>query len=108
MIPELRSVEQNKRMWAMLGDISRQVEWPCDGQMKLLSTEDWKDIFTAGLLKHQRIAAGLEGGFVMLGQRTKSMPKAVMTELIELMFAFGAEKGVEWTDPTIVPLEAYA
>lgn len=91
-----RTLEQNDLMWAVLTDIARQVEWPVDGKLQLLEPEDWKDILSAGLRKSQRIAQGIEGGFVMLGQRTSRMTIGNMSELIELAYAFGAEHGVVW------------
>lgn len=94
-----RTLEQNARMWAMLTDISRQVEWPVDGRLQKLTPEEWKTIFTAGLKRHQRVAQGLEGGFVMLGESTSRMRVGEMTDLIELMFAFGAEHGVRFLEP---------
>jgi hypothetical protein len=93
-----RSLEQNAKMWAVLTDIAHQVQWPVDGKMQYLAPEDWKDILSAGLRKSQRVAAGVEGGFVMLGQRTSRMRVGEMVELIELAHAFGAERGVVWGD----------
>lgn len=89
-----RSLDQNAKLWAMLGDISRQVEW--HGQR--LSPEDWKTIGTASLRKC-RFVPGIDPGTVVpLGLRTSDMTKAEMAELIESLFAFGAERGVQWTD----------
>lgn len=93
-----RTLEQNAKMWAMLGDISSQVQWHVDGKMQYLDSEDWKDILTAGLKKTQRVAAGIEGGFVMLGQRTSKMKIGEMIELIEFCLWFGAERGVVWSN----------
>ena len=93
-----RSLEQNAKMWAMLGDIADQVEWPVDGRLQRLSAEDWKDILSAGLNKSQRVAQGVDGGFVMLGQRTSKMRVSEMVELIEFIAWFGAEKGVRWSE----------
>ncbi len=98
-VKETRSQEQNDRMWAMLTDISKQIDWPVDGKLQRLDPEEWKHIFSAGLKQHQRVAAGLEGGFVILGQRTSKMNVRQMTDLITLMFAFGDQRGVQWTDP---------
>lgn len=104
-----RSVEQNALMWAVLTDISRQVEWFVDGRKQLLPPEDWKDILTAGLKKTQRVAAGVEGGFVMLGQRTSRMRVGEMVELIEFAYWFGGEHGVKWGEkPKPVVLRAAA
>ena len=44
-----RSLPQNDKLWAMLTDISRQVDWY--GQK--LTPDDWKIIFTASLLSLQ-------------------------------------------------------
>lgn len=96
-----RSLDQNALMWSALGDIARQVQWPVDGKMQHLEPEEWKDILTAGLKKHQRVAQGIEGGFVMLGSRTSRMTIGEMSELIELCHAFGAEHGVQWSPTSI-------
>lgn len=89
--PETRSSHQNRKLWVMLGEIAAQVDWY--GQE--LSAEDWKHILTASL-KKQRAVPGIDGGFVVLGTKTSSMSKVDMTELIELMHAFGAERGVRF------------
>lgn len=89
-----RSLDQNAKLWPMLADISKQVEW----HGLYLSKEDWKDMFTASL-EQQRSAPGIDGGFVIFGTRTSKMGKAKLAELIELMYAFGAEHDVVWTDP---------
>lgn len=91
-----RTLEQNAKLWAVLTDISRQVQWNVDGKLQYLDPEDWKVILTAGLKKHQRIAAGVEGGFVMLGQSTSKMKVGEMVELIEFALWFGSERGVQW------------
>lgn len=92
----------------MLNDLSRQVHWPVDGQLQLLDAEDWKHIVSAGLKRHQRVAAGIEGGFVILGQHTSKVSRKEMSDLITLMFAFGADKSVKWSDPEIISLAASA
>lgn len=89
--PKKRTLPQNSIMWGMLGDVSAQVDWY---GMKLKS-EEWKDIFTASL-KVQKTVPGIEGGFVVLGEHTGRMNVKEMACLIELMSAFGAEKGVKF------------
>lgn len=86
---EQRSDAQNRRLWAMLGEVSMQVDWY--GQK--LTAEDWKHVFTAAL-KKERVVPGLNGGFVVLGQSTSKMIKAEMCDLQTIIEAFGAEKGV--------------
>jgi hypothetical protein len=87
-----RSLDQNAHLWAVLTDISNQVDW--HGQK--LSPEDWKSILTAGLKKEQRMAPGISGGWVVLGISTSKMTKSEFSELLELAYAFGAEKGVQF------------
>ncbi len=93
-----RTTEQNKKMWAMLNDISHQVDWLVDGRMQKMSSEEWKDVLTAGLKKHQRLACGIDGGMVMLGCRTSKMGKREAAELIEFIYWFGGEKSVQWKE----------
>jgi len=88
-----RSIGQNALMWALLSDISRQVEW--HGQK--LTKKDWKWIFTAAI-RRQRMVPGVDGGMVYLGEPTSGMSKQEMSDLIELIYSFGAEHQVEWTD----------
>lgn len=90
--PEKRSDPQNRRMWAMLGEIAAQVDWY--GQK--LSADDWKHVLSASLRK-QRAVPGIDGGFVVLGLSTSKMSKAEMSELQTLMEAFGAEKEVRFS-----------
>ena len=96
---EIRTAEQNEKMWAMLTDLSEQVQWPVNGLMQYISKEDWKHVLTAGLEHGQRIAQGIEGGFVVLGTSTSRMSKKRMSALIELAQFFGDQRGVRWTDP---------
>lgn len=92
--PEKRSDAQNRRLWALLADIAAQVDWY--GQK--LTSEEWKDVFSASL-KRTKVVPGLDGGFVVCGQSTSKMTKAEMCELQELMEAFGAERGVKFRAP---------
>ena len=98
---ETRTTAQNRIMHARLTDISRQVEWMIDGVMVKPSPEDWKDILSAGLKKSQRVARGIDGGFVMLGQRTSKMTVREMSEMIELCGLFGDQHGVRWSPTSL-------
>jgi hypothetical protein len=88
-----RSLEQNRKMWALLHDLENQVVW--HGQK--LTAENWKDVMTASL-KRQQVVPGIDGGFVVLGTSTRKMTKLELSELIELIYAFGSQHGVEWSD----------
>jgi hypothetical protein len=89
----LRTLDQNKLMWAVLSDLARQVNW--HGQ-KLDSTE-WKCVLTAAL-KRQKVVPGIDGGFVVIGQSTSKMTKQELSEVIELGYAFGSQHGVVFGD----------
>ena len=87
-----RTLEQNALMWPLLACLSKQVLW----YGVRMSDEDWKDMLTASLGK-QRSAPGIDGGFVVFGERTKTYSKSQFSELIELIYAFGAQHGVDFT-----------
>ena len=97
---QTRSHEQNAKLWAMLTDLAKQVNW--HGQF--LKKEEWKDIMTAAL-KRQKVVPGVDGGFVVLGNSTSRMKVGEMASMIELMYAFGAEHEVRWTDPEFERLD---
>ncbi len=87
-----RSLDANAAMWAMLNDISRQVVW----HGRKLDSIDWKNIFTASL-KKMDVVPNLDGtGFVVLGQSTSKMTKREMSDLLELIQAFGAQNNVKF------------
>lgn len=91
--PATRSLEQNAALWAMLGDVAAQVVW----HGRKLDADSWKNIFSSSL-KRQDVVPNLDGtGFVVLGQSTSKMTKAEMSDLLELISAFGAERGVVWS-----------
>lgn len=89
-----RTLPQNDKLWAMLTDISRQVVW--HGQK--LSPSDWKDVFTASV-RCSRVVPGIDPGtFVVLGLHTSDLSKDEFSDLLELMNAFAAERGVKFGD----------
>lgn len=90
----VRTIDQNALMWQRLTEISKQVEW----YGERLSNDDWKDIFSASLRK-ARVVPGIDMGTVVpLGMRTSDMSKQQMSDLLELIAAFGAERGVKFRD----------
>lgn len=90
---EKRSDAQNRRLWAMLTEISQQVDW----YGKKLSPEDWKHVFSSSLRKLE-VVPNLDGtGFVALGTSTSQMTKAEMSDMQTLMEAFGSEHGVRFS-----------
>lgn len=92
--PKVRTLDQNARMWAMLTELE-----PLDWYGNKLRKEEWKDVLTASL-KTQRAVPGIDGGFVVLGAHTSTMSKADLSDLMELIAAFGAERGIVFKEPT--------
>lgn len=92
---DTRSLAQNRMLWACLHDVSTQVVW----YGRKLDSESWKNIFSAA--QHQQdTVPGINGGFVVLGKSTSKMRVSEMRDLIEIIFAFGAEQGVNWKTET--------
>lgn len=87
-----RTLDQNALMWPLLQCLERQTDWH---GMKL-SAEEWKDLLSAGLAKSKVVPNLDNTGFVILGQRTSKMTKKQFSDLIELIYAVGAEKGVKF------------
>lgn len=91
-----RTVPQSDRMWAMLTDVASQL--PYHGLK--LAPDDWKLIFLDALKREVRMVPNLDGnGFVSLGRSSSDLSKTEMTDLIELIFEFGARHGVEFNEP---------
>lgn len=92
-----RSLDQNAAQWPYLEGFSKQLQWPVNGQMVYMSKEEWKDVLTAAFENDTspKIAAGWEGGMVMLGRRTSKYDKAKFSEWMEWLVAAAAMKGVE-------------
>lgn len=99
---ERRSLDQNKRLWCVLRDVSEQVEW----YGRYLPDHAWKDIFSAAL-ERQDIVPGIDGGFVMVGGRTSKMDRKKFGDLLTIIDAFGAEHGVRWSDPAMAVFDGY-
>lgn len=116
-----RSNDQNAAMWAMLGDIAEQVDWPVAGRMQKLDTEQWKLVFLDYLRRLHReqlvIAQSIDRtGFVDIsGKHSSDLSREEMGDLLTAISAFGDENGVIWSAPKtpkgddrpVPPVEAY-
>ena len=91
--PPTRSLDQNARLWAMLSDVARSVVW----HGRTLSADEWKCIFSAAI-KRQDVVHGIDGGFVVMSQSTSQMTIKEMTDLQELITAFGVDHGVKFNE----------
>lgn len=86
-----RTESQNARLWAMLTDVASQMRW--HGQK--LSTEDWKLMFLDALDRETRTVPNIDGtGVVSLGRSSSDLSRAEMSDLMELITAFGSQHGI--------------
>jgi hypothetical protein len=98
---------QRRLFWAMVCDVAKQVPLRIGGYDTLAHKDDWRNVFCCGLMNENRIAEGLDGQKVVLGMRLRDIFAGLSDEearsraslLIEVVYRFGAENGVAWSDP---------
>lgn len=91
-----RSGNQNAQQWPYLQGFSEQLLWPVNGAMCTMSKDEWKDVLTAAYRDETvRMTQGLDGGVVMLGQRTSNFTEAQFREWMAFLKATAALRGVE-------------
>ena len=92
----IRTLDQNKRLHALLTDIARQKTY----HGVHMRVDDWRRLFAAALKQELRTVPSLDGtSIVILSPRTSKMTKAQLNDLMELVAAWGNENGVVWTEP---------
>jgi len=89
-----RTLDQNAKLWAMITDVSRAMP---DGRRH--TTDMWKAIFMQACGHEMQFLNGIDGNPFPAGFRSSKMNKAQMSEMIEFIYAYGAEHNVEWTEP---------
>lgn len=92
-----RNLAQNALMWCLLDDLAKQTDW----HGNKLNAEEWKDLLSAGIVQSKVVPNLTGNGFVILGQRTSKLSKSQFAALLELIYAFGAERGVVFEDDRI-------
>lgn len=92
---ETRRDIQNRKLWPMLQDIQRQVP-----EMATYNTDDIKLRFLNALGTEMRFLPTLENeGMFPVGLRSSTLTVAQFSALVELLYKFGAERGVVWSEP---------
>jgi hypothetical protein len=95
-----RTIPQNSMLWSLLTDIANQVPW----HGVRLRPDDFKLLFLDALKQEIRMVPNLNGdGFCNLGRSSSDLTKDEMTQLIELIIAWGTQKGVVFK---LLPIEA--
>jgi len=91
-----RTLEQNSAQWPILDCFAKQKMWPVNGELVYMTDEEWKDVLTAGFKKEMlRLAQGIDGGVVMLGQRTSKFGKSEFSNWLDYLNATAAFYGID-------------
>lgn len=95
-----RTLPQNDRFWAMLTDIATQ-------HMhfgRKYSPDDWKIIILHAWGREVQFVPSLDGStFIPFCQSSSDLSVEEMTEVIEFMFAWGAQNGIVFHEPERAP-----
>lgn len=108
--------DQEAKYHCMFTDVSKQV--PFMGEMRDMET--WKRLLVDAFARIKAaeddpvqgvgsIIPNLDGtGFVQLGVQTRKFKKKHASEFIEFLYAWGADHGVQWSDPAAQGYEELA
>ena len=111
--PPVKRRIQEEKYHAMIGDIADQ----CKFMQRTWSKEEWKRLLIDAYVRVARENAKAEGkpdpfagqgevvpsidgtSVVQLGVQSRGFKVKQASEFIEYLFAYGAERGVTWSDP---------
>ena len=86
-----RSMPQNDKMWALLTEVSQQVEH----NGRKYEPDQWKVLFMHACGREVQFLPALDGStFLPWGQSSSELTKEEMSDLIEFILAWGAQHGV--------------
>ena len=94
-----RNIEQNKKIHAMLSDISRQIKH----YEQTYSVDVWKRLTMSAWLREANesplMIPAIDGdGIDVIFERTSKLSIKRMAEYIEWVYAFGTNAGVNWSE----------
>lgn len=89
-----RTLDQNALFWVLLSDIAR-----AKPQGRRHTPDMWKAIFMKACGHHVMFLEGVDGEPFPYGFRSSRLTKGEMSQLIEMIYAYGAEHGVQWSEP---------
>ena len=93
--PPTRNLDQNAKMWAMIADCQAQIP-----DMREMDGESIKLRFMDALGTEMRYLPKLDGsGFFPVGHKSSALSVRQFADLIELIYATGAQHGVHWSEP---------
>lgn len=107
----LQKRDQQEKYHAMIDDISKQSKyagqsWHEDDMKRILIDEFADEMRKAGSPLHHdgRLIPSRDGKRVIqLGIQSSRFKVKEASAFIEFLFAWGAEEGVKWSDPTLYP-----
>ena len=109
--------EQEEKYHAQIGDIAKQ----CDYHLRKLSRESWKRLLVEAFVNVMRDQAKAQGKpdpfprggallpsldglrIVQVEVLTRDFTVSQASEFIEYLYAFGADRGVTWSEPATPP-----
>lgn len=96
---ETRTDRQNRLLWPLLNDLSKQVTW----YGEKLSDTEWKDLITVFVemsngTQQKSVPAIEGGGRVYFGVRTSKSSRKYMIDVIEAIYWFGTQQGVKFSE----------
>lgn len=95
MLQPKHSDDQGRRLWAMLGDVARQVSH----HGRNYDPEQWRILFMHACGQEVEFAPSLDGStFIPFQGHSSKMSVTEMTELIEFIACWGAQNGVEFRE----------
>ena len=95
-----RTVEQNAKLHAMLGDFVKQ---RLTHQEKEWTVNQWKRLMTIGWMTENNERPIMttnpsNGGLVVFWENTSGMTTKQLAELVEYVYAYGVQAGVKFTE----------
>lgn len=88
-----RNLDQNARLWAMLGDISKQ-----EPLGRKMTADEWKVAFMAACGWECQFIEGLDGRPFPAGFRSSKLTVRQMADLITFIQAWGDQQGIRWSE----------
>lgn len=86
-----RTLPQNDHLWALLTDLSRQV----DHCGRKYTPDEWKILIMHAWGQEMQFLPALDGRtFVPVGHSSSDLSKVEMIDLIEFIYAWGAEHNI--------------
>jgi len=91
--PLTRSNEQNNKMWGLIEDVMNAMP---EGRQH--TKEVWKAIFMNALGHETAFAMGINNEIFPIGFKSSQLSVRQMSDLIEVIYAYGAKHNVKWSE----------